>query len=97
MNIILLPPSDKELDEAIDYYNDQQTDLGNRFYKEFIRATELIDRSPKTWKKVGKCTHKINIKRFPYLVLYVIDGNEILITCIAHQHRSPDYYIEKIY
>jgi len=32
MNIILLPPADKELDEAIEYYNDQQAGLGDRFF-----------------------------------------------------------------
>lgn len=36
MNVILLPPSDKELDEAIEYYNDQEVNLGNSFYNEFI-------------------------------------------------------------
>ena len=97
MKILLLPPSDKELDDAIEYYNDQQIDLGDNFYKEFIKTTDLIDKFPKTWKKVGRSTHKINIKRFPYLILYVIDGNNILITCIAHQHRNPTYYIERIY
>ena len=97
MNVILLPPSDKELDEAIEYYNDQEVNLGNSFYNEFIRATDIIQAFPRTWKKIGRHTHKINIKRFPYLLLYVIDGNDILITCIAHQHRNPSYYIERIY
>lgn len=97
MNIILLPPSDKELDDAFEYYNDQEISLGNSFYNEFMRAVDLIQAFPITWKKVGRHTHKINIKRFPYLLLYVIDGNNILITCMAHQHRSPTYYIERIY
>lgn len=97
MNIILLPPSDKELDEAIEYYNDQQTNLGDSFYEEFIKTTDLISKFPAAWRKAGRHTHKINIKRFPYLVLYVIEGNDVLITCIAHQHRNPTYYVDRIY
>ncbi len=96
MNIILLPPADKELDEAIEYYNDQQAGLGDRFFSEFIKSAELIGRFPETWKKAGRNTHKINIKRFPYLILYIIDGKDIIITCIAHQHRNPSYYINRI-
>ena len=96
MNIILLPPSDQELDDAVEYYNDQQQNLGKLFFKEFIRATNLITKFPKTWKKVGKHTHKINIKRFPYVILYAIDNNDIVITCIAHQHRNPQYYSSRI-
>ena len=97
MNIILLPPSDIELDEAIEYYNSQQKDLGYRFYEEFIKSTNMIKPYPKTWRKVGKHTHRINIKKFPYLFLYVIDETNIIITCIAHQHRNPSYYVDKIY
>lgn len=36
MNIILINPSDKELEEAIDYYNDQLLDLGEQFYSAFL-------------------------------------------------------------
>lgn len=96
MNIILIPPSNEELNKAIDYFNDQQVGLGDKFYNEFIRTTELIAMFPETWKKVNEYTHKINMKRFPYIVLYVIDRNDILITCIAHQHRNPIYLIDRI-
>ena len=84
MNIILIPPSDKELEEAIDYYNDQMPVLGQRFYNAFLSTVNYISIAPDAWRKVGKNTRKISIKRFPYLVLYVLDKNDVLITCIAH-------------
>lgn len=89
MNIVLIPPADKELSEAIDYYNDQLSGLGEQFYTSFIDTTYYISQAPDTWRKIGANTRRINIKRFPYLILYVIDEQEILITCIAHQHRNP--------
>ena len=97
MNIILIPPSDKELEEAIDYYNDQMFGLGEQFYNAFLSSVAYISIAPDVWRKVGKNTRRINIKRFPYLILYVLDGNNILITCIAHQHRNPTYYTNRIY
>lgn len=97
MNIILIPPSDKELEEAIDYYNDQMLGLGEQFYNSFLNSVAYISIAPDVWRKVGKNTRRINIKRFPYLVLYVLDGNNILITCIAHQHRNPTYYTNRVY
>jgi len=36
MNIILIQPADKELHEAIDYYNDQLAGLGEQFYTSFL-------------------------------------------------------------
>ena len=97
MNIILLPPSDKELSEAISYYNQQWPSLGDNFYKEFIAVCRVLSSYPDTWRKIGTNTRKINFKRFPYLVLYVLDGEDIFVTCIAHQHRAPEYYIDRIY
>lgn len=95
MNVILIPPSDKELGEAVDYYNDQLEGLGEQFYSSFLDTVRYISRTPDVWRKVGKHTRRINIKRFPYLILYIFDDPDILITCIAHQHRNPSYYIER--
>ncbi len=97
MNIILIPPSDKELEDGIDYYEDQMSGFGQQFYSEFLNTVNYISIAPEAWRKVGRNTRRINIKRFPYLILYVLDGNDILITCIAHQHRNPIYYANKIY
>ena len=95
MNIILIPPADKELSEAIDYYNDQLAGLGEQFYTCFLDTVGYISQTPEVWKKIGANTRRINIKRFPYLILYMLDEKDILITCIAHQHRNPTYYMER--
>ena len=56
MNIILIPPADKELDEAIDYYNDQLAGLGEQFYKSFLDTVGYISQTPDTWRKIGANT-----------------------------------------
>jgi len=94
--ILFIPPSDKELEDAIKYYNNQLSGLGSQFYQELMEAIEVIQKYPSAWKKVGEHTHKLLLKRFPYLVLYIPEANKILITAIAHQHRRPEYYIERI-
>ncbi len=95
MNILIIPPADKELNEAIEYYNDQLEGLGQQFYTSFLDTTNYILQAPDAWKKVGINTRRINIKRFPYLILYVLDVKDVLITCIAHQYRDPEYYLER--
>ncbi|MDA3798599.1 MAG: hypothetical protein PF692_05915 [Kiritimatiellae bacterium] len=45
----MLPPSDTELDEAIEYYNSQQKDLGYQFYEEFIKATNMVKNYPRVY------------------------------------------------
>ncbi len=96
MNVIFLPPSDQELHEAVKFYEDQMTGLGTRFYLEFERILAVIASLPYAWRKIGPNTRRINLRRFPYLVLYVVEEDHILITCIAHQHRDPRYFVDRI-
>jgi len=95
MSVVLLPPAGDELDEAIAYYNDQLSGLGGHFYRAFLTAINCISQAPEAWRKVGANTRRINLVRFPYLLLYVVDKEDIIITCIAHQHRNPSYYLDK--
>jgi len=96
MSVILLPPSELELQDAIDFYNDQMNGLGDQFYGSFLDTVRYIEAGPDMWRRVGENTRRANIKRFPYLVLYVHDHRDILVTCIAHQHRDPQYYVGRI-
>ena len=95
MKIIFLPPADSELEEAIIYYNEQLQGLGDQFYDEFLVALEFIKKYPQAWQKVGEYTRRYILKRFPYMVLYVPEKDRIVITVIAHQHRHPDYYLNR--
>jgi plasmid stabilization system protein ParE len=95
VNVILIPPADKELEDAITFYNEQLVGLGDQFYQEFASTIDLLRRTPFGWRKIGENTRRINIKRFPYLILYVVDKDNILVTCIAHQHRNPRYYLSR--
>lgn len=35
-------------------------------------------------------------KGFPYALLYAIETDEILITAVAHLHRDPEHYKDRI-
>jgi hypothetical protein len=96
MSVILLPPSEVELQDAIDFYNDQMVGLGDLFYRAFQDTIRYIEATPTSWRKVGSHTRRVNINRFPFLLLYVYDERDILITCIAHQHRDPEYYTDRM-
>ncbi len=96
MEIIFLPPSDKELEEAVCFYEDQLIGLGKQFYAEVTEALEFIVQYPDAWYKIGPHTRRFILKRFPYLVLYIFEKDKIIITAIAHQHRYPKNYLNRI-
>ena len=92
MNVVFLPPSDRELLDAIEFYELQLPGLGQAFAEELFESLEFIQQFPNGWQKVGRHTHKCILRKFPYLVLYVIEETQIVITSIAHQHRRPQSY-----
>lgn len=96
MKLKFISPSDLELIDAYNFYEDQLTGLGDQFLYEFNNTIKIIIEHPTIWIKVGKRTRRALIQRFPFLILYIYEMNTIHITCISHQHRNPEYYIDKI-
>jgi len=89
-------PANIELEEAIKYYDHQLPGLGFRFFQEVAAAIERIELMPEAWTKIGKHTRRSLLKGFPYALFYVIETEEILITAVAHLHRDPKHYRDRI-
>jgi hypothetical protein len=96
LKVRLLTPANLELVEAIEYYDHQLPGLGHRFFQETSTAIERIRLMPEAWTKIGKRTRRCMLKGFPYAILYIIEPGEILITAIAHFHRDPKHYKDRI-
>jgi hypothetical protein len=89
-------PANIELNETLKYYDHQLPGLGFRFFQEVNAAIERIRIMPEAWTKIGKRTRRCMLKGFPYAILYVIERDEIIITALAHLHRKPDHYKDRI-
>ncbi len=97
MKITFIEPSDQELDDGIEYYEDINPGLGAAFYEEVMYFISLIEMYPFSWTKVGKRTRRCLLKRFPHFILYIPENEELNITAIGHQHRDPEYFADRIY
>jgi hypothetical protein len=51
---------------------------------------------PEAWTKIGEQTRRCLIKGFPYALHYTAEPEEILITAVAHLHRDPEQYRNRI-
>jgi hypothetical protein len=91
-----IAPASLELAEAVKYYDHQLPGLGYRFFQETAAAIERILFMPEAWPKVGERTRRCMLKGFPYALLYVREQKEILITAVAHLHRDPKHYRDRI-
>ncbi len=63
---------------------------------EFDAAIRRIVAYPKSYALLGSDIRRCLIKRFPYGVLYGIDTDTIVIIAVAHLHRKPNYWIDRL-
>lgn len=96
MKVRLISPANLELGEAVRYYDRQFPGLGYRFFQEISASIERIRLMPEAWAMAGKRTRRCLLKGFPYALLYVKEEKEILITAVAHLHRNPEYYKDRV-
>ena len=93
MKILFLPSAAEEFLDIVDFYDYQSPGLGLAFRQEFIEALDFIHLFPSGWQKVGLHTRKCILKKFPYIILYIVEKECLIITAVAHQHRHPDSYL----
>jgi len=96
MNVIFIEPALLEMDDAVKYYNEQLDGLGRKFYREILETIDLIKLFPNSWSHCSPNTRKAIIKTFPHNLIYTIDKETIVIIAVAHHHRKPEYWIDRI-
>ena len=95
MKINFTTLAQQEYQEAVFYFDDQSPDLADQFIEEIEEAVQLILSFPNAWGKAGDKQRKYILKRFPYIILYKLYEDHVIISAIAHQHRNPSYWIER--
>ena len=96
MVIKFLETAQFELDESVEYYNREIAGLGIKFLEEVLRGIDLIANYPEAWPQISDRTRRCKINRFPFGIIYQNRGDEILIVAIAHFHRKPGYWNERL-
>ncbi|HEY8782077.1 MAG TPA: type II toxin-antitoxin system RelE/ParE family toxin [Mucilaginibacter sp.] len=88
--IEMSPKAEKELNEAWEWYEEEQPGLGERFEKEFFRKIGLIVNNPLHYP-LKKGSREVRTDSFPYLLIYKVSKkkNTIVIVSVFHTSRHP--------
>ena len=95
MRVVFSKLAQQELDDASFYYEVESQGLGKRFREEVRKAVRRIARYPEAWSVERGEVRKCLLHKFPYKLLYSIEGDHIFIIAVAHQHRKPGHWIER--
>jgi plasmid stabilization system protein ParE len=83
------------LREAL-WYDRQRPRLGDELLDEITRAIALLKQFPESAPAIGGDYRRLLIRRFPFGMIYRIDGDEIIIVAVAHSSRKPNYWSKRL-
>ncbi|MDO8520035.1 MAG: type II toxin-antitoxin system RelE/ParE family toxin [Deltaproteobacteria bacterium] len=96
MRIDFLLPAQWEVDDAVVWYNEQSPKLGIEFLDELDRVIKRIALFPESGTSVGQDIRRCLLSRFPYGVFYSHEDGTLLIIAVAHLHRRPHYWVDRL-
>jgi len=97
VSLILTEKAQEDLDNAFQWYEEQDLGLG----KEFIRCVDAkianLNRHPLHHPVVqNDRVHRTLVNRFPFSIYFVNEEELITIFAILHQRRSPEFWKSRI-
>jgi plasmid stabilization system protein ParE len=96
MRLRLSAAAEAELDEAVAWYRAQAGSLSQRFLDEIRAGRDRIGAHPNAWQPLGDGIRRYRLATFPYGLIYEIVDGEINVLAVAHLHREPDYWRNRL-
>jgi plasmid stabilization system protein ParE len=84
-----------EFDEARAWYRLIRPELGSSFSQEVRTATQRITHMPLMYLLEMGDIRRCVLKQFSYTLRYAVRGELIVIVAVSHQHRAPDYWVNR--
>jgi toxin ParE1/3/4 len=85
-----------EADEAFERYLERSPKAAEAFYRELEKARTAIQDSPESWAEYLYGTRRYLLERFPFVVVYRITEYRIEVVAVAHGHRKPGYWADRL-
>ncbi len=92
MRVEFHPEALVEFRAAVEYYEQQQNALGERFINAVEMAVAHIADAPGTCRVIEGDIRRCLTRVFPYAVLYSIELDHILVLAVMHSRRKPGYW-----
>ena len=91
------PEAELEYFDAAQWYEDQSEGLGSRFATAISIAISSILKDPGRFQFVSPGIRVFRLDRWPYKIFYEFDSaaNHVLIICVMHNKRRPDYWFNR--
>ena len=88
-------PARLELRDAALYYRERSSRVAASFMGSVQHAVDRLLEFPESAPVLKENVRGMAIARFPYTLVYRIEGDLILILAVAHQKQRPYYWVDR--
>ena len=96
LQIVFRAEAQTEFDEAFDWYEQQQAGLGVDFLACVAEVLERIESLPEAYEVVFEGVRRAVVSKFPYLILYKVESNWVVVLAVFHSKRDPQVWQDRI-
>ncbi len=86
------PAADEELAVAVKVGETRGSGLGRALIQEIRRVTTLLCTTPNIGERLDREFRRFPLRKFPFGLIYRVDGGRIRILAIAHRRQRPGYW-----
>ena len=90
VRVSLRRPAERDLDEALDWYLGTAPEYAAAFLDEVGQVIQRIGRSLLLFRQVHGELRRAALRRYPYFVWYVIEGETAHVIAISHKRQDPE-------
>jgi plasmid stabilization system protein ParE len=89
VRIVVQPEGEADLAGAYSWYAARRDGLGDEFLAEVDRAFAHIVANPILPRPRFRKTRQVSLRRFPYVVLYIVRDDMAYVLAVLHERRKP--------
>ena len=86
---VLTSRAELEIEDAVDWYESRQVNLGFRFLEELKSHILQIAKSPLRYPKKYNAFRELQMRKFPFVVIFQLMDTQIVIYSVFNTYRNP--------
>ncbi len=92
----LRPAADRDILEAVNWYESRHPGLGIRFFEDLVRVLDRIEESRGQFPNVYRNAHRALLSKFPFGVFFTKYENRTLVVAVSDLRREPGLWQSRV-
>jgi plasmid stabilization system protein ParE len=94
--LVFHPGVEADLAAILDYYGERDPALPARFLARLAEQFDRLETFPESGAVLFDAFRRVVLKRFPYLVVYLVEEDQILVLAVVSHRRDPTWVEEAV-